>query len=89
MDKFKGDPVDRAFKAYHRECTRSGAVADQPANYSGVEEYDEKEYVVLRNANGIMAVFFIESDGSLHRLHETEEWPEGLREEDGDEDEDC
>jgi hypothetical protein len=50
---------------------RSGGI-DQPASNSGVEEYDDKYYVVLRNVNGVMAVYRIRNDDSLKRL---KRWP--------------
>jgi len=69
-----GDPVDRAFAAYFRV---GGAGADQPANYSGLVEHDALSYVVLRNVNGILAVYRVLPHGPLKRL---KRWPVALEE---------
>jgi len=68
----KGDPVLRAFAAYFR----AGNI-DQPANTSGIVEHDGKQYVVLENVNGILAVYRIRPDGQLKRLRR---WPSALEE---------
>lgn len=52
-------------------------MADQPANYSQVQTHADKEYVVLRNANGILAVYRIRPSGELKRLRR---WPVELEE---------
>jgi hypothetical protein len=69
---FKGDPIDRAFAAYFRT---EGAYAAQPSNHSDVQEHAGKEYVVLRNVNGILAVYRIRPSGELKRLRR---WPTEL-----------
>jgi hypothetical protein len=68
----KGNPVDRAFAAYFRT---EGAHAPLPANTSDVVELDRKEYVVLRNVNGVLAVYRIRTSGVLKRLVR---WPSEL-----------
>lgn len=68
----KGDPVDRAFAAYFRT---EGAHAPQPGNTSDVVELDRKEYVVLRNVSGVLAVYRIRTSGVLNRLVR---WPSEL-----------
>jgi hypothetical protein len=60
----------RAFAAWFR----SGAI-DQPANTSGVRVHDGKNYVVLQNANGILAVYRVRNDGKLKRLRR---WPKAV-----------
>jgi hypothetical protein len=65
-----GDLTDRAFRAYFR----SGGI-DQPANYSGPVTEGDRPYVVLRNCNGILAVYGLRKTGVLKRLRE---WPEAL-----------
>jgi hypothetical protein len=61
----------RAFAAWFR----TGGT-DQPANDSHVVEYDGKLYVVLRNLNGVLAVYRVRAyDGILKRLRR---WPAEL-----------
>lgn len=69
------DALRRAFLAYRRAATRKGFIYDQPANYSGVVEGDGRTYVVLRNCNGILAVYQVTASGRLKGL---EEWPQEL-----------
>jgi hypothetical protein len=57
----------RAFRAYFR----SGGV-DQPKSGPATTLHDGKQYVVLRNTNGILAVYRIRNDGRLKRLRR---WP--------------
>jgi hypothetical protein len=61
------DLTRRAFAAWFR----AGAI-DQPANSSGVRMHDGKQYVVLENARGTMAVYRVRNDGKLKRLRR---WP--------------
>ncbi|MGH3289146.1 MAG: hypothetical protein ACRDPD_31475 [Streptosporangiaceae bacterium] len=68
--------TQRAFAAYFRSAAREGAHSpDQPASYSGVEERGGKQYVVLRNVNGVLAVYRVRNDGVLKGL---KRWPPGL-----------
>lgn len=69
-----GDPLDRAFAAYFRT---EGARAAQPASNSAVQEHAGKSYVVLRNTDGVLAVYRILNDGALKRLRR---WPTELEE---------
>jgi hypothetical protein len=63
-----GNPVG-AFAAYFR----SGHPASpHPSNSSGVVEHDGKQYVVLHNVNGVLAVYRILTSGALKRL---KRWP--------------
>ena len=64
---FINDPdlTRRAFRAYFRA---SEPWADQPANYSGLTEWQGKQYVVLENCNGPLAVYRVRTDGRLMRL---------------------
>jgi hypothetical protein len=66
--------VERAMAAYWRSAKDDGLLI-QPANTSSVQEYDGKEYVVLRNVNGILAVYRITNAGQLKRL---KRWPTEL-----------
>lgn len=71
-----GDPTDneltrRALAAYFR----SGYM-DQPASgSSGPIESGGKLYVVLRNMNGVLAVYRVRTSGALKRLVR---WPREL-----------
>lgn len=70
--------TQRAFAAYFRSAARLGVPSpDQPANYSGVEEVAGKLYVVLRNVNGILAVYRVRTSGFLKELRR---WPKELEE---------
>jgi hypothetical protein len=44
---------------------------------SGHEEVDDKDYVVLRNGKGVLAVYRVRHDGMLKRLRR---WPAELEE---------
>ena len=67
--------VQRAFAAWFRSCESVGGIPIQPANTSGIREYQGKEYVVLENINGILAVYRIKNDGFLKCL---KRWPKAL-----------
>ena len=69
----KGDEDDllrRAFAAYFRQPVEGQL--DQPSNSSGVERHKGKDYVVLRNANGLLKVYRVRKDGMLKGLRR---WP--------------
>jgi hypothetical protein len=68
--RFDDDEMIRRAKA---AWFRTGG-SDQPgSSHSGVEESNGKHYVVLRNVNGVMAVYRIRNDGILKRM---KRWPE-------------
>jgi hypothetical protein len=71
------DLTSRAFAAYFRAGTRNGFIMAQPANYSGVAEHKGKQYVVLRNGGGVLAVYRVRNDGALKGLRR---WPKALEE---------
>jgi hypothetical protein len=54
---------------------KKGMRPPRPASYSGVEQYDDKLYFVLKNVNGILAVYRVRNDGLLKRL---QRWPGAL-----------
>jgi hypothetical protein len=55
----------RAFAAYFRR----GENLDQPsAADSGHAKVDGLDYIVLRNVNGVLAVYRVRNDGSLKGL---------------------
>lgn len=69
----------RAFKAY----LRSNETFDptQPSqSLSGFEMIDGLPYVVLRNCDGILAVYRVRMKNGQPGLNRLEEWPEGLDE---------
>jgi len=50
--------------------------SDQPGrDASTIEKAGGKDYVVLRNVNGVLAVYRIRNDGMLKRLRR---WPEEI-----------
>jgi hypothetical protein len=66
----QGDLLPRAFAAWFR----SGGT-DQPSNSSYVTKHDGKQYVVLGNVNGTLAVYRVRTSGVLKRLSR---WPAEL-----------
>jgi hypothetical protein len=77
------DETRRALAAYFMRGSSRHAVAsdwpghidDQPADSSGPTEHDGKRYIVLRNVNGILAVYRVRTSGALKRLAR---WPAAL-----------
>ncbi len=66
------DYIGQAFKAYFRdnrdELGRE-LILDQPSNASDIEYHKGDTYVVLRNCNGILAVYRVmKRNGRLKRL---------------------
>ncbi len=68
-----GDYLNRAMAAYFRNS--KSAITPQPSNLSCEQEHDGKRYVVLRNVNGILAVYRITTSGQLKGL---KRWPKEL-----------
>jgi hypothetical protein len=68
------DPTDRTFAAYFR-YNRIGTMIDQPANSSREVDYRGRQYVVLHNVRGILAVYRVRTSGALKRLRR---WPAAL-----------
>lgn len=66
----------RAIAAYFKHSSYP-ALPCQPCEYSsGEEEHDGKAFVVLRNANGVLAVYRVRAhDGVLKRL---KRWPSAI-----------
>lgn len=67
------DFVTRATKAYYKKVAESGQYAMQPSNESSVETGDCRRYVVLRNVNGILAVYRIRSCNQVLKC--LKRWP--------------
>src|SRR4051794_28785204 len=68
-----GDPIDRALRAYFLRFQGG----PQPANWSGIEKYGSQEFVVLRNAYRVLAVYLMRENGKLAFVYE-EDWPAAL-----------
>lgn len=66
--------VGRAMAAYWK-AEKDDVMPSMPANTSGVREINGKQYVVLENINGILAVYRITTAGQLKRL---KRWPKEL-----------
>jgi hypothetical protein len=71
MTLITSDAIDRALHNYFR----SGYCMPQPSKDSGVVKHLGREYVVLRNCNGMLAVYSIARTGRVRRV---EQWPRGL-----------
>ena len=70
--------LSRAMAAYFRQRKGQEAVADQPSSgLSGLQEYQGKYYVVLRNIRGTLAVYRVKNDGYLKGL---KRWPKAFDE---------
>jgi hypothetical protein len=67
--------LNRAFAAQARAAARAGGAPLQPSKDSGVTVVNGKQYVVLRNVNGILAVYRVRTDGVLKSL---KRWPAGV-----------
>lgn len=68
--------LQRAVAAYYRTADQDGVIAEEPSRtISGVESNDGLDYVVLRNANGVLAAYRIRANGPLRRL---KRWPSAL-----------
>ena len=69
------DLIKRASRAYRK---RFGEGSFQPSSHgSDVEGIGGKQYVVLRNVNGVLAVYAIGAFGSLHYV-EKQDYPKKL-----------
>ena len=65
--------LSRAMAAYFRSCSKSEHIPIQPSQpSSGEEEYNGKQYVVLRSGSRILAVYRITTSGQLKNL---KRWP--------------
>ena len=73
--------IRRAMAAYYRTAHRGGYDDNQiiiPANTSYLCDVGGKQYVVLENVNGILAVYRVRTSGVLKEL---KRWPAELDEE--------
>jgi hypothetical protein len=67
--------LTRAMHAFFVAARKNGLMFDQPSNSSGVQEFAGKRYVILQNANGVLAIYRVRNDGMLKRLRR---WPDSL-----------
>jgi hypothetical protein len=66
----------RALRAYGIASRKSDTVQTEPsATLSDVEEHSESKYVVLRNVNGILAVYKLKPSGTLRAM---KRWPKTI-----------
>lgn len=73
-----GDLVRRALAAYYRAGHRDGLADNQiaiPGNSSHLCELDGRQYVVLHNISGVLAVYRVRTSGNLKGLRR---WPREL-----------
>ena len=54
----------------------TAAVPQQPGAHSGLQTVKGREYLVLRNVNGILAVYHVREDGTIAALLS---WPSEIR----------
>jgi hypothetical protein len=67
--------VRRAMAAYFRKPKLPLEMTLQPSQASGVQTHAGKDYVVLHNVNGVLAVYRVRNDGMLKGL---KRWPNEL-----------
>ncbi len=70
------DPDQQLLYAAIDAYFRSGQI-DQPANYSGVHTHDGRDYVVLRNRFGTLAMYLV-GDGDTLEALDMDKWPDEL-----------
>ena len=90
MDQQDPSSVDLAIRSYHDEfgAPDSHGLGGAPKPGSGSEEVvidGQARVVVLRNVNGILAVYAVKPDGNVDRLTE---WPSRWFDDDDDDDDD-
>jgi hypothetical protein len=75
MDELLG----RAYRAYFMTAAREQYNADMPSERSsGMEDVDGKDYVVLRNVRGVLAVYRVRYKGDAEMLKRLRRWPADL-----------
>jgi hypothetical protein len=65
------DVMRRALAAYFR----GGATTQPNSGESGVQLIGDRRYVVLRNSDGLLAIYRVRNDGMLKRM---KRWPKEL-----------
>ena len=85
------DLIERAIRAYCTRERRAGRIVQQPAydwsyticpardylNGGGVFSVDETAYVILKNVNGVLAVYRMKDDGHIEYVA-PDYWPDAL-----------
>jgi len=67
---------ERITKVYFQWCRRNGITPSQPSRgNSSIETHESKNYAVLRNVNGVMAVWKV-TPTRLVRLYR---WPKEIK----------
>jgi len=67
----------KAFRSYRKGCEGSNEICQQPdGDTSGAQKIGSRDYVILRNARGVFAVFGL-AGGQLKRINPGY-WPVGL-----------
>jgi hypothetical protein len=78
IEDLEGDLIDRAIRAHCTRARRGGHTVDQPSVLdSYTDEADRRAYAVLKNANGVLAVYKLKDDGHIEYVRE-EDWPGSL-----------
>lgn len=73
--------LERVLRRSRKLAEENGYSFIQPIlNYSGCENHDGKEYVVLRNTSELLSVWLVEVGGKLTPV-DFEDYPEDLLEE--------
>jgi hypothetical protein len=68
--------VSKATGLYARHCKRNGYLFQQPGSGpSDIEEVGDKQYVVLRNGPGMLAVYHFNPGTERMRFVPEEKWP--------------
>jgi len=68
--------IARAERAYFVAARKLDQRSDQPSRTdSSLQKYKGKQYIVLRNVRGVVAVYRVRTDGILKRLVR---WPEQI-----------
>jgi hypothetical protein len=58
--------IERARQAWQRRCERTGTIYDEPGQGSSIESVaGANDRVVLRNVNGVIAVYEVKQNGSI------------------------
>jgi len=74
--------LNKAVRASRKYCEENGYGFMIPSlDNSGCENYDGKEYVVLRNTTDILSVWLVEDGDKLASVDDIEDYPESLQEE--------
>jgi hypothetical protein len=73
----KPDDEEQVMRRAYAAWFRYGGTAQPGASDSTIEEYAGRDYVVLRNGRGVMAVYRIRPNGALKGMRR---WPAAVSE---------